>query len=131
MLDCYDCKPGVCDDLELHYRFLEELVYRLDMKPLGPPIVLHAPITITQDKFGNIIKSENFPDKAGVSGWIGLITSGIQIHSIEPNHFISLDVYSCKQFKSEEVIEIAKKYFEFTNFDKIIVDRGLQYKNTV
>ena len=26
LLDLYDCEAGVCDDLELNYRFLEKLV---------------------------------------------------------------------------------------------------------
>lgn len=70
MLDLYKCKKGVCDDLELHYRFLEELVERLGMQKLCQPVCLHAPV-----KFENGKRIEIYPDKTGVSAWIGLITS--------------------------------------------------------
>jgi len=101
-LDAFECKPGVCDDLELHYRFLEELVDALGMTKMTNPIVVHAP----RDK-----GIELFPDKAGCSGWIGLIESGIQIHSIEPTRFMTLDVYSCKVFSPNVVNDMVQKFF--------------------
>jgi len=81
LLDMYECRAGVADNLELHYRFLEELVDRLGMTKMSAPIVIHAPRNRGV---------EQFPEKAGVSGWVPLIESGIQIHSIEPTHFITL-----------------------------------------
>lgn len=122
MIDMYGCADGVCDDLELHYRFLEELVNILDMKPMTTPFVVHAPV-----KFENGKRIEIFPDKAGVSAWIGLATSGCSIHSIEPSHFSSLDVYSCKDFNEHFIIDFTKKHFKFMDCEINIVKRGLKY----
>jgi S-adenosylmethionine/arginine decarboxylase-like enzyme len=104
LLDMYDCRPGAADDLELHYRFLEELVDRLGMTRMSQPVVIHGP------RRGGV---ELYPEKAGVSGWVPLIESGVQIHSLEPAHFITLDVYSCRCFRNETVLEFARECFDF------------------
>jgi S-adenosylmethionine decarboxylase len=118
LLDMYDCRPGAADDLELHYRFLEELVDRLGMTRMAPPIVIHAPTDHGR---------ELFPDKAGVSGWVALIESGVQIHSLEPKRFITLDIYSCKVFDISEVYRFAKETFEFKRFEDHFIERGVRY----
>ena len=118
LLDMYGCLPGVADNLELHYGFLETLVDRLQITRMSQPAVIHGP-----RNHGD----EIYPDKAGVSGWVPLIESGIQIHSIEPTHFITLDVYSCKPFKPQTVWEFAKQLFEFQNFEDHFIERGRSY----
>lgn len=118
LLDMYGCAPGVADDLELHYRFLEELVDRLGMTRMSQPVVIHGP----RDK-----GVELFPEKAGVSGWVPLIESGIQIHSLEPTHFITLDVYSCKVFQPDTVMAFARKTFKFEGYNHHFITRGSNY----
>lgn len=117
-LDMYNCASGTADDLELIYRFLERLVDEIKMTRMTPPIVIHAP---TQNG------KELYPDKYGVSGWVGLIESGIQIHALEATHFISLDVYSCSCFTPETVREFAKQYFKFDEYEEHFIERGLKY----
>ncbi len=116
LLDMYDCKTGVADDLELHYRFLEKLVDKIEMTKMAPPIVIHAP----RDKEGK----ELYPNKAGVSAWVPLIESGIQIHSIEPTHFITMDVYSCNKFDPKVILEYAHECFGFTRCEERFLSRG-------
>lgn len=118
-LDMYACKEGVADDMELTYRFLERLVDEIKMTRMTPPIIVHAPTCQGQ---------EMYPEKAGVSGWVGLIESGIQIHSIEPDHFISLDVYSCSKFSPDTVRNFAQTYFGFQNYEEHFIERGKMYK---
>lgn len=117
-LDMYGCKPGAADDMELHYRFLERLVDKIGMTRMAPPVVIHAP---THEG------KEIYPDKAGVSAWVPLIESGIQIHSIEPTHFITLDLYSCKEFDPQIVIEYARECFGFTSHEDHFFTRGKEY----
>lgn len=117
-LDMYNCADGTADDLDLIYRFLEKLVDEIKMTRMTPPVVIHGPTDHGK---------EIYPDKAGVSGWVGLIESGIQIHAIEPKHFISLDVYSCAVFTPDTVREFAHKYFKFTKFEEHFIERGLAY----
>ena len=114
----YECEDTTADDLELVYRFLERLVDEIGMTRMTPPIVIHGPTDHGR---------EIYEDKWGVSGWVGLIESGIQIHAIEAKHFISLDVYSCSCFKPETVLEFAKKHFLFDKYEEHFLKRGLDY----
>lgn len=134
MLDLYECKVGTCDDLELHYRFLEELVPRLKMEQMTTPIVVHCPMNIKvfhdTDYPTVVAKYEKYPDKAGVSGWIGLTSSGIQIHSIEWSHFSTIDIYTCGKLEQPEIdkaILFIKEIFGCKKVDYKVVDRGLLY----
>lgn len=120
-LDMFGCKEGTADDMELTYRFLEKLVDEIGMTRMSQPIVIHAPTTKG---------IELYPEKAGVSGWVPLIESGIQIHSIEPTHFITLDVYSCKEFDPQIVKDFAMKYFGYTDFEEFFTVRGRKYNLT-
>jgi S-adenosylmethionine/arginine decarboxylase-like enzyme len=122
MLDLYKCKKGVCDDLELHYRFLEELVERLGMQKLCQPVCLHAPV-----RFENGKRIEIYPEKTGVSAWIGLITSGIQVHSCEESGFCSIDVYTCGELDVEKVVEFCKEIFQPEDLDSSMMNRGIRY----
>lgn len=117
-LDMYGCKDGVADDMELTYRFLERLVDRIGMTRMSQPVVIHGPTDHGR---------ELYPEKAGVSGWVPLIESGIQIHSIEPTHFITLDVYSCKEFDPKVILEYAKECFGFTEHEEHFFVRGKVY----
>lgn len=114
----YRCKDGVADDIELTYRFLERLVDRIGMTRMSQPIVIHGPTDHGR---------ELYPDKAGVSGWVPLIESGIQIHSIEPTHFITLDVYSCKEFNKYTIFEYAQECFGFMQHEEHFLVRGGLY----
>ncbi len=118
LLDMYDCAPGVADDMELTYRFLETLVDKLGMTRMSQPFVIHGP---TKDG------KELYPEKAGVSAWVPLIESGVQIHSLEPTHFITLDCYSCKHFDKNVVLEYARECFKFKKYEEHWLERGKQY----
>jgi len=128
LLDMYDCKYGVCDNMEVHYRFLERLVIEIDMTPMSPPHVIHAPSSfIVNEDDGTLIRVETFADKAGISAWQALVESGIQIHSIEPTRFSSLDLYTCGELDVDKILSITKECFEYDSFDLQIIDRGIHY----
>ena len=118
LLDMYDCRPGAADDLELIYRFLEQLVDVIGMTKQSNPIVFHGP---TRNGV------ELYPEKAGVSAWIPLIESGIQIHSIEPKRFISLDIYTCGEMDKAKAKAFAQETFGFQRCEERSLDRGVEY----
>lgn len=118
MVDLYECKKGAADDMELHYRFLETLVEKLEMTPMNLPVVVHCPRQNGK---------ELFPDKEGCSAWVALITSGIQIHSVEPKRFITIDCYSCNEFDYNMVREFAVETFGATHWEDHFIVRGTKY----
>jgi S-adenosylmethionine decarboxylase len=80
--------------------FLKELTAGLGMKIFMGPVV------------GN---DENIMTKeCGPSAFVGWTTSGCQVHSWPVRHFVSIDIYSCKKYNVEVVLNIIKKYFDPT-----------------
>ena len=114
LLDLYDCKPGVCGDLNHCYKFLDEVVEYLGMEKQSPPYIFRSP----EDKF---------PDKAGLSGWAPLIESSVVIHTLTVKNFISIDIYCCKQFDIEKAKQFSKKFFTPARMDAKFLERGLDY----
>ena len=114
LLDCYDCKPGVCGNLEHCYSYLDKLVDFIDMKKQEPPSIFRT-------------DRKSFPDKAGLSGWVPLVESSIVIHTLSGHNFISIDVYSCKEYSPKKVIEFTKRYFSPKKIEKQYLLRGKHY----
>ena len=114
LLDLYDCKAKVCDDLNLCYQFLDEIVDDLDMEKQAPP---------------NIFRSDamRFPDKAGLSGWVALIESSIVLHTLSPKNFISVDIYCCKAFDVKKAKDICINFFSPRKIDEQYIERGKDY----
>lgn len=117
LLDLYNCRPGACDDLELNYRFLDEIVNDLGMEKQSPPYIFRSP-------------AERFPDKAGLSGWAPLIESSIVIHTLTVTNFISIDVYCCRFFDCERAKEVCRRFFSPKRMDEQFIERGQDYYKT-
>ena len=115
LLDFYDCKKGVCDDMELCYDFLDKIVEYIGMNKMAPPQILRG-------------DAEKYPEKGpGVSGWVPLIESSIVMHTLSNKDFVSIDVYSCKYFVAQKALEFARKYFEPKLIEYQTAERGLDY----
>lgn len=136
MLDMYNCKPNVLNDLGLHYDFLEQLVHMLSMNIMAGPYVCRAPAIFTPNsattKFAvpSYSRIEKFPSKEGISGWVGLVESGCQIHSLEPSHFSTLDIYTCGSLDNtmqRNAVDLARSFFDFKDYESYYIERGAKY----
>lgn len=114
LLDLYDCKPGVCDDLALCYKFLDEIVSYLGMEKQAPPDIFFTDAT-------------RFPDKAGLSGWAPLVESSIVIHTLSSKNYISLDIYCCKEFDTNKAKLFVRKFFAPKRIGEQFIERGIDY----
>jgi len=117
LLDLYNCREGVCDDLGHCYRFLDEIVDDLGMAKQSPPSIFRSP-------------DDQFPDKAGLSGWAPLIESSVVIHTLTVTNFISIDVYCCKAFDLDLAKDICRKFFAPQRMDEQYIERGRDYYKT-
>lgn len=115
-IDLYGCKPEVCDNLDLCYKFLEDVVEKLQMKKQSPPFIFRS-------------DNKKYPDKAGLSGWVPLIESGVQIHTLSTKNFISIDVYSCRKFSTNDIKEFTQNYFNAKEAELNFIERGVKYNN--
>lgn len=133
LLDLYGCENRqhvhFLSDADLMYGFLEKLPTLIDMETFSPPLIIKEPAKYVPklDAHGELIRFPTYPDKAGVSGVIFLITSSIVLHTIEPKGFASIDVYSCKEYDPRIVFDECKKFFGFKDFDEQFLTRGIRY----
>jgi hypothetical protein len=78
--------------------FLKKLSDGLGMKIFMGPVI------------GNDLNEDT--KESGPSAFVGWTTSGCQIHSWPFRHFVSLDVYSCKKYSVEIVLNLVKDFFD-------------------
>jgi S-adenosylmethionine/arginine decarboxylase-like enzyme len=97
-------------DEESCKRWLEKLVEIIDMKILIPPVA----------KFCDTEKNE------GVTGTVVIETSHASIHvwHMEREPYIRMDVYSCKDFSLESVVEFVKETMDVIHGGYMIIDRN-------
>ncbi|MFH1236362.1 MAG: S-adenosylmethionine decarboxylase [Parcubacteria group bacterium] len=120
MLDIYGCDTKAMQDFDVCYAYLNKL-----------PDIIHT----NKQSEPFLVKTDGvkFPDKAGFSGWIPLVESGISIHTLDPMRFISIDVYTCKQLDQQKIDDV-KKYtdeiFHPQEWEEKFVLRGEKYELT-
>lgn len=113
MLDCYDCAPEKLDSIDACYEFLERLVDEIGAEKQTQPYVFRTP--------------EHFKGKEGLSGWVPIVESGISIHTLTESCFISLDVYSCREFDNDKIVAFTNEFFGPREIELNFVLRGKKY----
>jgi len=97
ILDVSNCNIAKATDPSHITKFVKELVKKIDMVPYGEPQVVH------------------FADNTEKAGWtvIQLIeTSSIVGHFLDINGDLYLDVFSCKPYDNEIIVEMLNEWFE-------------------
>jgi len=97
-LDCANCDRELIKSVDNVRDFVKELLVRIDMQPIGDT---HVEYTAAE-----------FPDKAGLTAVQIIVTSTIVAHFIDSTGDLYLDVFSCKQFDIETVMDTVGEYFK-------------------
>ena len=113
-LDLYGCPLETLNNMEVVYNCLNDLPTKINMHPLIKPIVVNAT--------ANVVK-----DPGGFSGFTIIQESHISVHTFTKRGFVSIDVYSCKQFNKEEAKKHFLDIFKPKNVEEHYIDRGLSY----
>lgn len=87
---------------------LRELPGKIGMKILEGPVVV-----------------QGVPENPGWTGFVIIDKSHIAIHTFDDGNKVSIDVFSCKQFDKDAVIEYFKKKFDFEHFNHHYVVRDV------
>jgi S-adenosylmethionine decarboxylase proenzyme len=61
----------------------------------------------------------------GITSIRALSTSHISIHTWPENNYISIDLFSCKYFNVDNIIEYTKNYFNAKRLDISIINRDI------
>lgn len=118
ILDMYECDPEAVRSFEKCYFYLDKLPELMKTHKQSPPFLVWT------DK-------KRFPDKAGLSGWIPIVESGISIHTVIPTNFVSIDIYSCKKFDPTMIKRFTKRIFKPQRIEEKYFLRGEEYIHPV
>ncbi|HNZ86228.1 MAG TPA: S-adenosylmethionine decarboxylase [bacterium] len=114
VLDLYGCDPKALDSMDICYKYLNDLADLIKVHKQSQPFIVYTdPI--------------KYPDKAGISGWIPIVESGFSIHTLTPQKFASIDIYSCKKYNPDIVRKFTVKIFKPKEIEEKHFLRGEKY----
>ncbi len=113
MMDGYGCDKRKLQDLNLIYRLLDELPTRIGMTKIMPPYVF---------KYSGLR-----PEDWGLSGFVLIAESHISIHTFPEKNFVSVDIFSCKEFDAEFAAGYFKVAFGMAKVESTVLDRGTEF----
>ena len=110
MLDCYECDRKALDDLNTAYRFLDKLPEKIRMTKITKPYIFRYEGTKPIDR--------------GITGVVIIAESHISIHTYPEKNYVTIDVYSCKDFEPEIAVNFVKEVFKPKEINKKFLYRG-------
>jgi len=117
MVDGYGGNRRKLASLDLVYQFLDSYPGEIDMKKIMPPYVFKY--------YG--VKPEDW----GVSGVVLIAESHISIHTFPEKDYLSVDIFSCREFNIEQAASHIKELFELDKMEINLLDRGLEFPKDV
>ena len=97
ILDCSACHVPSIQSRENVYNWITGLVRAIDMEPIGEPRIEYT--------------AAEFSDKAGFTAIQVIVTSSIVAHFIDSTGDVYIDVFSCKPFDNDIVIQTIQNAF--------------------
>ncbi len=126
LLDLYHCAPENLNNKEFCFDFLNNAVVALEVYKQAEPVVVQTPVTYVSRED----KLIDCSDKAGLSAWVPLVQSGIQLHTLVAKNFISIDFYTCGRFNDnmkDVLVDFSRNAFKAKKIDIQLVYRGKYY----
>jgi S-adenosylmethionine decarboxylase len=113
IVEAYGCPNDLLGDLTRISDFLDSMPPRLDMTKIMPPYVF---------KYSGAV-----PDDWGVSGVVLIAESHISIHTFAGKGFVTLDIFSCREFDVESAIKYFSDHFHPERIEKQLIMRGREF----
>jgi len=117
MVDGYGGNRKKMENMELIYNFLDTYPEKMEMTKIMPPYV-----------FKYIGKK---PEDWGLSGVVLIAESHISIHTFPLKQYLSLDIFSCKTFDSDNAIRFIKDMFGLTKTETNLLNRGSEFPRDI
>jgi S-adenosylmethionine decarboxylase len=116
-LDGYDCNPDKLANMDSIYEFLDRCPDLILMTKIMPPYVFRyrAPA----------------PEDWGISGFVLIAESHISVHTYPDKSYLSLDIFSCKDFNHHQAVAYATELFGIGRHELNLLNRGLEFPREV
>ncbi|HWG85105.1 MAG TPA: adenosylmethionine decarboxylase [Deinococcales bacterium] len=112
MIDGYHASQEKLADVELIRSVLDRLPEEMEMTKIMPPQVF---------RYGE------GTDESGVTGVVIIAESHIAIHTFPDRGFLSVDVFSCKDFDVSRAVTNLVAAFDIGRYDTYFINRGKEY----
>ena len=112
-VEAYGCPREGTEDMSGICQFLDNMPEKLEMTKIMPPYVF---------KYVGVI-----PEDWGISGVVLIAESHIAIHSFPDKGFITLDIFSCKEFDIQNALKVFVDQFNPTRVEDRLVMRGREF----
>ncbi|MFP3869684.1 MAG: adenosylmethionine decarboxylase [Syntrophobacteria bacterium] len=117
MVDGYGCDRQRLEDFSLIYNFLSEYPSHMKMTKIMPPYVFRY-------------DAKN-PEDWGISGFVLIAESHISIHTFPEKDYLSLDIFSCKDFDADRAISHVNRMFAVEKSEVKLLDRGVEFPRSI
>jgi S-adenosylmethionine decarboxylase len=117
ILEAYGCPKDLLADLGLVSQTLDVYPEQLNMTKIMPPYVFRYQGTV--------------PDDWGVSGIVLIAESHISIHTFPDKQFVTLDIFSCREFDVDAAIEYFSSVFKPESWEKQLLMRGREFPRSI
>jgi S-adenosylmethionine decarboxylase len=119
-IDGYGGDPRRLADENLVRALLDECPDEIGMTKIAPPFVCpYYP------------SPEGQPADWGISGFVLIAESHLSIHTFPARGLVWADIFSCKGFDAERVVERVKSTFGLGDTRLHLLERGLEYAEQV
>ena len=115
IIDGFGSNPKLLESEELVYQLLADYPAQIGMTKVAPPYVFRY------------IGSK--PEDWGISGFVLIAESHISIHTFPERCYVNIDVFSCKDFDSEQAIKDLQARLELIKLRSYLLNRGLEYSH--
>ena len=109
VIDGYGDNPRLMDDEQSIYQLLDSYPAQIGMTKISSPLVFRY--------------SGSKPEDWGISGFVFIAESHISLHTFVERCYINIDVFSCKDFDAEQVINDFKEKFQLTKLSSRLINR--------
>ena len=117
MIDGYHADSAKLGDVDMIRGVLDTLPLEMDMTKIMAPHVFRY--------------QGSRPEDAGVTGVVIIAESHIAIHTFPHKGFISVDVFSCKDFDVQKAVSSLVAAFEIGRYDTYFINRGKEFPRDI
>ena len=113
IIDGYGAPAELLRDVDFIYRFLDDYPSSLAMTKMTQPQV-YTYVGAT-------------PQDWGLSGFVLIAESHISIHTFPDRNYLNIDVFSCKEFDTDNALAFLRQHFALGQLRSWVLERGLEH----
>ncbi len=109
IIDGYSSEPQILQDERFLYQWLDSYPSKIGMTKISSPFIFRY--------------LGSRPEDRGISGFVFIAESHISLHTFVERCYVNIDVFSCRDFNAQQVINDLKEKFRLTKLKSYLIDR--------